>query len=71
MNTEVLHRVNRVKGQFEAVIHMLEEDVSYEKVMPLLGAVISALEGVRMELVKAKVKTSIESELEKAMKSLK
>jgi len=43
---EVLNRLSRIEGQIRGVRKMIESDEPCEKVLPLLSAVNSAVEGV-------------------------
>ena len=65
-------RLNRIEGQIRGIEKMLvNEEKETRDVLIQLQAVISGLEGVKMELVKREVKEAILSNMDNALDLLK
>jgi DNA-binding FrmR family transcriptional regulator len=68
---KILQRIHRAQGQINAVENMVEEGKNFEDTVTQLQAVISALKGVRNELLQQKVKVRVMEELQSALKAIK
>ena len=66
-----MKRFNRVSGQLQAVRRMIEEERGYKQTMIQLQAVISALQGIKMEMVQSKIKATVMDQISEAMKVFK
>ncbi|MBN2100278.1 metal-sensing transcriptional repressor [Candidatus Dojkabacteria bacterium] len=64
-------RLHRIEGQIRGVESMVEGESDLSKVIVQLQAVISALESVKLEIVKRKIKTSVEDQVLGALELLK
>lgn len=56
-------RLHRIEGQIRGVETMLANEDDLQKVMTQLQAVISGLESVKLEVVKRKIRESIETDV--------
>jgi len=64
-------RLHRIEGQIRAVEVMISTGDDLQKVMVQLQAVISGLESVKLEVVKERIKKTLESEVLSGLDLLK
>lgn len=65
-------RLNRVQGQIKGIERMISEDQkSSREIVIQLQAAISALEGVKLEMVKREVKDALLENMDSALGLLK
>jgi len=64
---KIQNRVSRIEGQVGGVKRMIANDTAEDKVMTQLQAVISSLESLKLELVKAQMKESLVEDIRKSL----
>ncbi|MGI6423464.1 MAG: metal-sensing transcriptional repressor [Candidatus Dojkabacteria bacterium] len=63
----IQNRVSRIEGQIGGIKRMINTEVSEEKVMIQLQAVISSLESLKLELLKKQMKDSFIENIKKSL----
>ena len=64
-------RINRIEGQIKGIKSMLNDEKTSRDVVVQVQAVISALDALRLELIKKEIKQSLLSNLDEALKLVK
>lgn len=64
-------RLNRVAGQINGVVRMMDEGRSEDQILSQLQAAISSLEALKLEMIKSQVRREMIDSLDNSLEALK
>jgi len=64
-------RLHRIEGQVRGIEKLINSGAPSDKILIQLGAVISSLESVKMELIKSKIKEKLVAQIDNVVALIK
>jgi DNA-binding FrmR family transcriptional regulator len=69
--SSILDRLNRIEGQFKGISKMIVEEAELSNIITQIKAVSSSIDSLKLELVKAELKTKMTEELDSLVNLIK